>query len=114
MNSYIYTEWLGQIEDTKYKSCPIVLKPEILQWFVCFKIIWHLMEKNIRITIIWLIAIWVFESFSPKIRYFFLCRDILATDEITDDEVSDDAVAEMRSRYFAQQQVIQRQHISVS
>ena len=45
MNYYIYTEWLGQIEATKYKSRPIVLKPEILQWVVCFKIIWHLMEK---------------------------------------------------------------------
>ena len=70
--------------------------------------------EDTTITIIWLIAIWVFESFSPKIRYFFLCRDILATDEISDDEVSDDEVAEMRSRYFAQQQVIQKQHISVS
>ena len=31
MNYYMFTEWLGLIEDTKYKSHPIVLKPEILQ-----------------------------------------------------------------------------------
>ena len=31
MNCNMYMEWLGQIEATKYKSCPIVLKPEILQ-----------------------------------------------------------------------------------
>ena len=31
MNCYMYTEWLGQIEATKYKSRPIVFKPEILQ-----------------------------------------------------------------------------------
>ena len=69
--------------------------------------------KDTTITVVWLIAIWVFESFFPKNRYFFICRDLLATDEISDNEVSDDEVAEMRSRYFAQQQVIQRQHISV-
>ena len=45
MNCYMYTEWLGQIEATEYRSHPIMLKPEILQWVVCFKIIWHVMKK---------------------------------------------------------------------
>ena len=31
MNCNMYTEWLGQVEATKYKSHPVVLKPEILQ-----------------------------------------------------------------------------------
>ena len=52
----------------------------------------------------------------------FLCRDILASQEITDDEVSDDMAEEMMGRYFTQEQVvdyniypvIQTQRISVS
>ena len=31
MNYYIYTEWLGQIEETEYKSTPIEITPEILK-----------------------------------------------------------------------------------
>ena len=36
----------------------------------------------------------------------FLCRDILASQQITDDEVSDDTAEEMMGRYFTQEQLV--------
>ena len=120
MNYNMYTEWLGQIEVTKYKSPPIVLPPDILEWVLCLKIIWHHIKKyeNNYYLVELHLTTWVI---FPKKFAIFLCRDILVTEEITDDEVSDDTEEEMRRRYFTEQPVvdnnifplIQRQTISV-